>query len=157
MEIVELTLTPETVDALIALSADWEAEGSCRGYHTNAAPDIEGRRAFAALEDGRIIGYRFGRMETAKNSSSAMPEGAPFFEVEELYVRPEHRSKGVGRALFKRCEASADGADYLALSTATRDWRAIMHFYIDEMGMEFWNARLFKPLRGGDESDVHGS
>ena len=40
-------------------------------------------------------------------------------------------------------------ADFVLLSTATRNWRAILHFYIDELGMEFWSARLFKPLDKG--------
>jgi hypothetical protein len=32
------------------------------------------------------------------------------------------------------------------LSTATKNARAILHFYLDELGMEFWSARLFKSL-----------
>jgi len=34
----------------------------------------------------------------------------------------------------------------LFLSTATKDYKRILHFYIDEMGMDFWTARLFKKL-----------
>jgi nitroimidazol reductase NimA-like FMN-containing flavoprotein (pyridoxamine 5'-phosphate oxidase superfamily) len=36
--------------------------------------------------------------------------------------------------------------DYLTLSTATRNWKAILHFYLDELGMDFWNARLFRKI-----------
>ena len=32
------------------------------------------------------------------------------------------------------------------LSTATKNWRAILHFYIDELDMRFWNARLFRRI-----------
>jgi len=27
-----------------------------------------------------------------------------------------------------------------------RIYKAILHFYLDELGMEFWNARLFKRI-----------
>ena len=69
------------------------------------------------------------------------------FEVEELYVVPHHRSEGIGKALFSFAEkAVRDTADYMVLSTATKNWRAILHFYLEELDMEFWNARLFKRI-----------
>lgn len=37
-------------------------------------------------------------------------------------------------------------AEFLLLSTATKNWRAIFHFYIEELDMEFWSARLFKKM-----------
>ena len=53
----------------------------------------------------------------------------------------------VGRALFEQASqiVSAE-VQYILLSTATKNWRAILHFYIDELGMTFWNARLYKKL-----------
>ena len=77
-----------------------------------------------------------------------MDAGTPYFEIEELYVVTAHRSKGIGRRLFALAEETArqDGLPYLMLSTATKNARAILHFYLDELGMEFWSARLFKSL-----------
>lgn len=139
--------TDELVRELIAMSAEWEAENSCRGYRENGEEDISGNRIFIAERGGEIIGYLFGHAEEAKNESSVMPDGTPYFEVEELYVRPQYRCGGVGRALFSCAEEAVSGeAAFILLSTATKDWRAIMHFYIDELGMDFWNARLFKKL-----------
>ena len=37
-------------------------------------------------------------------------------------------------------------AEYFVLGTATKNWKAILHFYLDEIGMDFWSARLFKKL-----------
>ena len=39
-----------------------------------------------------------------------------------------------------------EGVPFLFLSTATNNWKAILHFYLDELDMDFWNARLFKRL-----------
>jgi len=147
MEFCEVPLSPDVLEALIALSAEWEAENSCYGYRKNEPSDLAGNRIFLARAGGEIAGYLFGHVEQSKNMQSIMPEGTPFFEVEELYVRPAFRSSGLGKGLF-RCAEEALGRDasYLVLSTASRNWRAVLHFYIEELGMDFWSARLFKKL-----------
>ena len=140
--------SPALYARLIALSADWEAEDSCRGYRTNTAEDLRDRRIFVAEEDGTIVGYLFGLTQQAERGSTVMDAGTAYFELEELYVIPSRRSQGIGRRLFALAEqaARAEGLGQVLLSTATKDWRAILHFYIEELGMDFWNARLFKKL-----------
>ena len=153
----EVALTPELLETLIRLSEEWEAEGSCRGYRKNQRADVEGNRIFLARREGETLGYLFGRVEKAESASTVMPEGTPFFEVEELYVRPEYRDRGLGRRLFEGAEAAVSAeAEFILLSTATKNWRAILHFYLEELGMEFWSARLYKKLRGGGEAPSDG-
>lgn len=144
----EAAREPLTVQALMRMSEEWAAENSCRGYRANTPADIDGNRVFLAESAGAAIGYLFGHAESAKRASSIMDEGTRVFEVEEIYVKPEWRSKGVGRALYDLAESAAkeEGVRYVTLSTATKDWKRIFHFYLDELGMEFWNARLFKSL-----------
>ena len=147
MTVAEMPLTAEAEQILLRMSASWAAENSCRGYCTNDHADLEGNRFFLAFQGNAPIGYLFGHVTHAAQSSTVMAENTPFFEVEELYVVPEMRSHGVGRALFRYAEAAVRGdADFMVLSTATRNWKAILHFYIEELGMEFWNARLFKKI-----------
>ena len=147
-KIQEVSLSDEMLDVLIQLSEDWEAENSCYGYHKNTSADIEGNRIFVYEDQNDVIGYLFGHVEKAEKASSIMPDGTPFFEVEELYVKPEYRSKGIGRSLIRFAEkAVSSEAEYILLSTATKNWKAIFHFYLDEIGMEFWSARLFRKIR----------
>lgn len=148
MKLCEAQLSDSLMEKLIAMSACWEAEGSTYGYRKNDAGDIEGNRIFLAEEDGEILGYLLGREEKAQRSSSIMADDTPYFEIEELYVIPRRRSQGVGRALFAYAERAVKdaGCDFLMLSTATKDYKSILHFYIDELGMDFWSARLFKKL-----------
>lgn len=147
MEIREAVLNDHLAQVLIALSEDWEAEDVSYGYRKNDYNSLEGNRIFLAEENGEIIGYLFGSVKESKNQGAVIPDGTPYFEVEELYVKPAHRSRGVGSALFRYAEALVrPEAAYLLLGTATKNYRAILHFYIEELGMEFWSAALFKKL-----------
>ena len=148
IKIHETALTSEITEILIAMSEDWEQERSTYGYRKNNESDIEGNRVFLADCDVQTVGYLFGKTELSKNSGSIMPDGTEFFEVEELYVIPQMRSQGIGRALFEFAQnkLKEEGVPYIMLSTATKDYKRILHFYIDEMGMDFWSARLFKKI-----------
>ncbi len=148
MNIYETDLTHAVLEKLIFLSEKWEKENSCYGYRANKKEDIDGNRIFLAEENGEIIGYLFGKTDVKANMSSVFPDDVPFFEIAEIYVVPEKRSKGVGRALFDfAAEKVKSEADYIILSTATKNQKAILHFYIDEVGMSFHSARLFKKIR----------
>lgn len=147
MLIHEVDLNETVLAKLISFSEDWAAENSCYGYRPNDKSDIEGNRIFFTEDNGDIVGYLFGKVCGSKQMKSIMPEGTPFFEVEELYVIPEKRSQGVGEKLFRFAEDAVKAeAEYMVLSTATKNWKAIFHFYIDELNMNFWSARLFKKI-----------
>lgn len=151
MEVKEIDSHSWEADALLALSAAWEEEGSCYGYQRDGPAELEGRRIFVAIEHGGIIGYLLGRIERSQQMYSIMPEGTPCFELEELYVKPDYRSAGVGSKLFRYAEERVE-ADYILLSAVSRNYRALLHFYLDELGMELWSARLFKPL--GEKKEI---
>ena len=148
MNIYETQLNDTLIEKLISMSADWEAENSTYGYRKNERSDIEDNRIFLAEQDGKLLGYLFGQEEESERATSIMEDGTPYFEIEELYVIPEFRNQGVGRALFQfvEQELKATGIEYMMLSTATKNYQRILHFYIDELGMDFWSARLFKKL-----------
>ena len=144
----EAKLDADLTEKLIVLSANWEAENNTYGYRRNTHSDLAGNRIFLAERGGRILGYLLGHRAKAAQSSSIMAEGTAFFEIEELYIVPDHRSEGIGRVLFGYAEQTiaSEGIGYLMLSTATKNYKRILKFYIEEKGMNFWNARLFKKL-----------
>ncbi len=147
MTIHEAALNEEVLDQLIRFSEAWAAENSCYGYRPNDKADIEGNRIFLAEDGGTVTGYLFGKVCRSEQMKSIMPEGTPYFEVEELYVVPEKRSRGIGAKLFRYAEeAVKPEAEYMVLSTATKNWKAVFHFYLDELDMTFWSARLFKKI-----------
>ncbi len=148
MTVEEVQLTEAVLEQLLSLSEDWEKENSCHGYKKNSLGDIEGNRIFLAVEDNMVIGYLLGHKEITEKTTSVYQAGTKYFEIEELYVKPAFRSRGIGKRLFQYAEREvADEVDMIMLATATKNFRAILHFYIDELGMEFWSARLFKIIR----------
>ena len=129
MMIEEAVWNEDLADTLIRFSEDWEKENSCWGYRRNTWDDLKGE------------------------GCTAYPKGTQLFEVSELYVIPSERSKGVGKAIMQFVqERVRDQAQVLVLTAAARNARAILHFYLDEIGMEFYSAWLFLRLQPDNPS-----
>ena len=135
------------IKRLLELSLMWEKEDSCYGYRANMEDDFQDCYILAAY-DNELIAYVFGKEEIQDKQTSVIDKNMHYFEIEELYVHPSYRSRGIGKQLMESLEKELKkkGLDLMALSTATKNGRAIMHFYIDEVGMNFWSARLYKCL-----------
>ncbi len=147
MTFEETKLDEDILEQLISFSEDWEKEDSCWGYRKNAREDIEKERIFLAREGEEIVACLFGHEEVQEKSTSIIEEGSRCFEIMEIYVKPDYRNRGIGSKLFGFVENEVKDIDYLTLSTATKNWKAILHFYIEELGMAFWSARLFKKMK----------
>lgn len=136
------------MDRLPAMSAAWEAEQNVHGYCANGRGAFEKCEVFVAEEAGEVIGYLLSCRDEPEEPVCTMPEPQPYLEIDEIYVVPAHRGRGAGRALYMAAEEAAReaGLGCVILSTAMKDWKKILHLYIEELGMEFWTARLFKRL-----------
>lgn len=144
----EIKPSDDVISSLLSLSLEWEREDITYGYKRNEKDDVVGNKIFIAEDNGKIVGYLFGKMKMSNNMSSVIPDETPIFVVEELYVKSSLRSQGVGKKLFQFAEKEIrnSGAEYLFLNTATKNYKSILHFYIDEVGMDFCSASLFKKL-----------
>ena len=132
---------------ILELSLMWEKEDSCYGYRANTEDDLKDRYILAAYDD-ELIAYVFGKEEVQDKQTSLIDKNMHYFEIEELYVHPSYRSRGIGKQLMESLEKELKkkGLRMMVLSTATKNWKTIMHFYIDEIDMNFWSARLYKCL-----------
>lgn len=154
VHVYEAAMTPEVSGLLMEMSRIWESEDSCYGYRANTEEDLAGRRVFLAEEDGICTGYLLGRTEEAKQTNSIMTEGTKYFEAEELYVLPAFRNRGTGKALFRYAEESVRAeAEFIMVSTASKNMRGALHLYAEELGMGIWCARLFKKMSGQPRKD----
>lgn len=135
------------IKRLLDLSLMWEKEDSCYGYRANTEDDFQDCYILAAYDD-ELIAYVSGKEEVQDKQTSVIDKNMHYFEIEELYVHPSYRSRGIGKQLMESLEKELKkkGLRMMVLSTATKNWKAIMHFYIDEIEMNFWSARLYKHL-----------
>ena len=135
------------IKRLLELSLMWEKEDSCYGYRANTEDDFQDYYILAAYDD-ELIAYIFGKEEIQDKQTSVIDKNMHYFEIEELYVHPSYRSSGIGKQLMESLEKELKkkGLEMMMLNTATKNWKAIMHFYIDEIGMNFWSAKLYKRL-----------
>ena len=97
---------------------------------------FEKRRAevLFALEDGAEVGFAL----FFQNFSTFL--GRAGLYLEDLYVRPEHRGKGYGKAFFRRLAAIAAEQDCGRLEWWCLDWnRPSIDFYLS-LGAEPMSA-----------------
>lgn len=139
-------LDEPTIARLIELSDIWAKENITFGYGKNGKEDIH-EPCFLAIKDHQIIGYAFGHYYRAKEKRGYIEKGDERFDVDEIFVLPEYRSLGIGKRLFSLLEEEArTKVKYLSLPTGTKDYKKILHFYVEEVGMDFHSAFLMKKL-----------
>ena len=145
MEIRKIDENDVLIDTLIKLSVDWENEHNTEGYISNSKDTFKNTEIYVVLIDDEVIGYLYGYFRKSPVSNSVQKIDDRIFEIEELYIVPKYRNMGYGKKLYKYVEEEVkDKVDLILLSTATKDYKRILHFYIDELDMTFWNARLYK-------------
>lgn len=137
-------LDEDTIDQLICLSKKWKEEDCCYGMEVNTKSDLNEPLA-VALDKGKIVGYIFGHFYSQEKKTSYIEIGEPCFSIDEFYVLPEHRCMGIGKKLFQLIENEVKSqCKYITLSTSTKNYKAILKLYIEELGMNFHSAFLYK-------------
>lgn len=140
-------LDKNTTEQLIELSRLWVEEDCSYGMVVNDASDLS-EPLVVALDGTDIIGYAFGHFYKQENKTSYIETGSRCFSVDELYVLPQYRSQGIGKKLFKILENQIQGeCSYLTLATSTKNYKAILKLYVEELGMNFHSAFLIKNTR----------
>ena len=139
-------LDENIIGQLIELSKLWVEEDCSHGMVVNEASDLQAPVA-VALDEERIVGYCFGHSYIQEKRKSYMEAGKRCFELDELYVLPRYRGAGIGGELFRMMEREAkETCDFLTLATSTKNYKAILKLYIEELGMNFHSAFLIKNL-----------
>lgn len=123
----------EDVPSLVALEDRWLAEDSTIGMVAVTAAQVRGwlgTYCWVAERGSEIVGFAYGRAENSEGLA-VIPAGEPYLRIEELYVLPEYRDRGVGGRLLDQllAEAAARGIARGRVYSSSRDWRRIIDFY----------------------------
>ena len=126
--------------ALLPLTPVWaRADGVIYAYFQDARW-LRAEPAAGSATVDNVPARTMLRLEPVDGKYAATTyKGKPGYIYYRDYVEMDYRDPYAE-------DAVRGEAEYVMLSTATKNWRAILHFYVDELGMDFWNARLFKRI-----------
>lgn len=147
IKIEKAELDEKTINELCELSRIWMEEDISWGILANTKEDLK-EPIYIAKDDKRIIGYSFGSCYESTKKFAGMEVGSKCFEVNELYVLPEYRSRGIGRQLYSDLvDEMSKKVDFITLSTSTKSYTQILKFYCEDLGLTFHDAFLFSKVK----------
>jgi GNAT superfamily N-acetyltransferase len=136
---------PDDLAAVAELSRRWEAEDSTRGYVADAEASLaprQGPRFLVGEHAGAVVGYAIGGLRESEGLV-VVPRGVTYLEVEDVYVRADHRGRGLGGTLLRHLVdgARADGVERALVYSSNRDWERTARFYAAH-GFGMWFIRM---------------
>ena len=138
---------PDDLLAVDELYRQWEAEGVTRGLAADPPARLAERLGpywFVAESAGRVVGFVGGDVRESEGLT-VIPAGQRYLEVEDLYVRADHRSRGLGGRLLDRAlrEAAERGVERALVYSSNRAWERTVAFY-RRHGFEMWFVRMVR-------------
>jgi ribosomal protein S18 acetylase RimI-like enzyme len=99
-----------------------------------------------AEANDEVIGFISGSIHSSERMA-VMPDGESYLEIDDLYISPEFRRRGVGSGLVNQplAQAKQQGVAYALLYSAAKDVRGILRFY-EQHGFQRWYVRMFREL-----------
>lgn len=124
-------------------------EDVIHGFVPETAEEIEksiDSYFFVAEINDEIIGFICGKVHIS-DGLAIIPKGENYLEIENLYVAPEFRKRGVGGKLVDELLIKAREVEvsYALLYSATKDIHGILKFY-ERHNFQSWNVQMFQKL-----------
>ena len=94
-----------------------------------------------AKSGGRVVA--FGSVHTSR----LLHHCGEVAEIQELFVLPEARGKGIGTALVEAMAAWAKEMDAVQLEVASNSRREETHEFYESIGFEFTHKKFVRPMR----------
>lgn len=130
------------------LSKQFENEGCCNGIVADDEKYFENKIVAICKVGEQIVGYVCGEVMVQQKNVSYSKQGDKHFELDEIYIAPNHRNKGYGKQMFAYMEdyAKKQGCKSLRLNAVSKNYQSLLKFYIEYMQMNFQSAYLVKQL-----------
>ena len=130
------------------LSKQFESEGCCNKIVAADEDFLRNKKLVGCIVDNELVAYCYGEVVKECKKRSYADVGDLFFELEEIYVLPKFRDLKIGQKLFKFVESYAKGlcCKTIRLNAVSKDYKRLLNFYIDILGMEFISSYLIKNI-----------
>ncbi|MBR6029259.1 MAG: GNAT family N-acetyltransferase [Clostridia bacterium] len=137
---------------ILAMSADFAAEGCCNGVVPFTPEQLEGQDLFIAWAGAEAIGYAVGHVSEDARFIGRKTRGR-CYEAEEIYVKPAWRGRSAGADLMAALRRRAEAArcEQLQLTAVGKDWPRLLRFYTDRAGLRFWCATMYQEIAEAPE------
>ena len=129
-----------------ALAAYEKLSEACRFDEASLAQHLFGPRPMAEVVLGEIDGQARGFALFFHNFSTF--EGRPGIYLEDLFVEPEARGGGLGKALLAHLAALAVARDCARLEWSVLDWNAPAIGFYDSLGADAMDGWTIRRLHG---------
>ncbi len=135
------------IDAVQRLQEQWHAEDITYGYEPNTRGFVAARLGPLFLvgeAEGEALAFAYGSVQVS-GGLAVTPAGERYLEVDDIYVAPDYRSRGVGGRLLDRLIAAveAEGVSRVHVFSATKDHDRVLDFY-RKHGFRPWGVQLFR-------------
>lgn len=139
----------DDVPAICRLQGRWFEEGSVYGFTPDDAEQVEaalGTYFLAAEVCGEVIGFISGAAHVSEGTA-VVAAGESYLEIDNLYVEPEFRGRGVGGELVDRLLAQAreHGLTHAVLYSAAKEIHSVLKFY-ERHKFQSWYVQMFQKL-----------
>ena len=143
--------TQDDIDGVMTLERQWEQEDIAYGDFNPMS-----REAYLAIlkrfpayflvaeSDGQLVGYIHASVQR-DSPVEIIPADEPYVTIEDIYVRPDFRSRDIGGALLERVFAVAqqEGIERFTVGTLSKETDRILKFYRSH-GFTPWCVQFFK-------------
>ncbi len=141
----------ETADlpAVLDLLDRWAKEGITRGLCPDGRSELQARLSdifLVATRADEIVGFAIGQIRSTANNEfveGVLDDQPQYLELQDLYVVPFCRGRGVGTALAETllARAAESGVANSLVYSANRDYVRTARFY-EKLGYQMWHIHM---------------
>lgn len=137
----------DDLPALMKLYEQFAAEEIVYGLVAEGPDELRqrlGDYCLVAEVDDALVGFVLGSEHTSLGLA-VIPQGQRYLEIDDLYVVPAMRQRGIGGELLQAVEhrARTNGIEHFLLYSAVKDLDAIVKFYRCH-GFNSWFIQMYK-------------
>jgi ribosomal protein S18 acetylase RimI-like enzyme len=134
--------------SLARLQQKWFEEANTHGFVPERQQQIETAPDSYRVADfgGKAVGF-ISCSVLVSEGTAVIPAGESYLNIDNLYVLPEFRNRGIGSSLISQslAQAKQQGVSYALVYSAAKNIKDILQFY-ERHHFQSWYVQMFQKL-----------